>query len=102
MVNISADNVDTMVDNHQVMPPDQCHEMREHTPRQQPQVCAPSPQTTKPHPRPHVMETDEPSGNEFFKLPIPRIFRLTVPTWQDADLAGMSTDVNVDPQLLRK
>jgi len=33
MVNTSADNVDTMVDNQPIMRPEQGQEMREHTPR---------------------------------------------------------------------
>jgi len=44
MVNTSADDADTMVDNERTVLPEQGQEMREHTPRLQPPAPAPRPQ----------------------------------------------------------
>ena len=48
MLNISADDVDTMVDDESTVLPEQGQEMREHTPRPQPPATNPraSPTTT--------------------------------------------------------
>jgi hypothetical protein len=50
MVNTSADDVDTMVDDRPIMLPEQGQEMREHTPRPQPPAPAPQLQTPEPLP----------------------------------------------------
>jgi hypothetical protein len=50
MVNISADHIDTMVDNQPIVLPKQGQEMCEHTPRLQPPAPASRPQTPEPRP----------------------------------------------------
>jgi len=50
MVNLSADNVDTIIDDHPIVLPEQGQEMREHTPRPQPPPSAPRPHTLELHP----------------------------------------------------
>jgi len=62
MVNTSADDVDTMVDNQPIVLPEQGQEMREHTPRPQPPAPAPRPQTPEPRPRPQPPEPHPLSG----------------------------------------
>jgi hypothetical protein len=57
IVNTSADNVDTMVDDQPIVLPEQCQEMREHTPQPQPPALAPRPQTPDPSPQPRTPET---------------------------------------------
>jgi len=52
MVNTAADDADTMVDDDSPMLPEQCQEMREHTPRLQPPAPAPWQQTPEPPPQP--------------------------------------------------
>ena len=66
MVNILADDVDTMVDDQPTVLPEQGQEMWEHTPRPQPPAPAPRPQTPEPRPRPLTPETDTLSLQEFF------------------------------------
>jgi hypothetical protein len=50
MVNTSADDADTMVEDQPTMLPVQGQEMHEHTPRPQPPAPAPRPQTPQPRP----------------------------------------------------
>jgi hypothetical protein len=50
MVIISADDVDSMVDDDPILHSEQGQEMCEHTPQQQPTASAPEPQTPGPHP----------------------------------------------------
>ena len=50
MVNILADDVDTMVDHWPIVLPEQGHKMCEHTPREQPPPPAARPLTPDPHP----------------------------------------------------
>jgi len=52
MVKTWADDVDTMVDDHPIVLPEQCQEMCEHTPRPEPRAPTPRPQTPDPWPRP--------------------------------------------------
>jgi hypothetical protein len=52
MVNISADNAITLIEDETTVLPEQSQEMREHTPRRQRLAPAPQPQTTEPPPRP--------------------------------------------------
>jgi len=59
MVNRSADDVDTMVDNQPILLPEQGQEMREHTPW---------PQPLEPRPRPRTLETHPLSGLEHLCL----------------------------------
>ena len=56
MVNSSADDVDTIVDDQPIMLLEQGQEMREHTPRPQPPVPAPRPLPLAPAPWPQYPE----------------------------------------------
>jgi len=66
MVNSSACNVDTIVDDEPNVLPEQGQEMREHAAWQQPPAPAQRPQTLKPHPQPRTPECYPLSGLEFF------------------------------------
>ena len=100
MVNTSADDVDTMVDDQPIVLPEQCQEMREHTPWPQPPAPAPRPQTPEPRPRPRTLETHPLSGLEHLGLMTPQKPRPAVPTQREAEVAGNTSDVDVDQQLL--
>ena len=52
MVNTSADDIDTLVDNQPIMLPEHGQEMCEHTPHPQPLAPALWPQTLEPSPGP--------------------------------------------------
>jgi len=100
MVNTSADDVDTMVDDQPIVLPEQCQEMCKHTPRPQPPAPAPRPQTPEPSPRPRTPETHTLSGLEFLGLVTPQKPRPVAPTLREAEAAGNTSDVDVDQQLL--
>jgi len=68
MVNTSADDADTMVDNELTVLLEQGDEMSEHTPRPQPLAPVPRLQTPEPPPRPRTPETHTLSGLEFLAL----------------------------------
>ena len=87
MVNTSADDVDTMVDDEPIVLPEQGQEMRKHTPWPQPLAPAPWPQTPKTHPL---------SGLEHLGIVTPQKPRLAVPTLREAEAAGNTSDVDVD------
>jgi len=87
----SADDVDTVVDDHRIVLSEQGLEMREHTPRQQPLAPAPRSQTPETHPL---------SGLEHLGLATPQKPRLAVPTQREAEAAGNTSDGDVDQQLL--
>jgi len=96
MVNILADDVDTIVDDQPVVLPEQRRKMRDYTPQPQPLAPAPRPQTPEPCPRPHTPETNTLSGLEHLGLVTPRKPRLAVPTLREAEAAGNTLDVDVD------
>jgi hypothetical protein len=100
MVNTSGDDVDTMVDDPQIVLPAQCQEILEHTPRPQPPVPAPWPQTPDPRPRPRTPETHPLSGLEHLGHMTPQKPRPAVPTQREPEAAGNTSDVDVDQQLL--
>jgi hypothetical protein len=102
MVNTLADDVDTMVDDQPIALPEQCQEMREHTPRPQPPALAPRPQTPDPRPRPRTPETHLLSGLEHLGIVTPHKPHPVVPTLQEAEAARNTSDVDVDQQLLIK
>ena len=62
MVNTSADDVVTMVDEQPIVLPEQGQEMRNNTPQPQPPAPAPWPQTPDFRPRPPTPETHPISG----------------------------------------
>ena len=108
MVNTSADDVDTMVDDQPIVLPEQVEEMREHTTRPQPPVPArlpqppepaPRPQTPEPRRRPRTLETHPVGGLEFLGLVTPQKPRLAVPTQREAEAARNTSEVDVDQQL---
>jgi hypothetical protein len=100
MVNTSADDADTMVDDEPTVLPEQGQEMREHTPRPQPPAPAPRPQTPEPSPRPRTPETHTLSGQEFLGLVTPQKPRPAAPTLREAEAARNTSDVDVEQQLL--
>ena len=100
MVNTSADDVDTMVDDQPIVLPEQCQEMREHTPRPQPPAPAPRPQTPDPGPRPRTPETHPLRSLEYLGIVKPQKPCPAVPTQRKAETVGNTSDVDVDQQLL--
>jgi hypothetical protein len=96
MVNTSADDVETIVDDQPIVLPEQGQEMRKHTPRPHPPAPAPRPQTSESHPRPLTPETHPLSGQEHLGLVTPQKPRPAVPTLREAEAAGNTPDVDVD------
>jgi len=88
MVNISADDVDTMVDDEPIMLPEQGQQMREHPPGPQPPAPAPWPQTSEPRPRTRTPETYPLGGLVVLGYVTPQKHRPAVPTLQEAEAAG--------------
>jgi len=100
MVNTSADDVDTMVDDQPTVLPEQGQQMREHTPQPQPPAPAQRAQTLEPCPQLRTQATHPLSGLEFLALVTPQKPRPAAPTLQEAEAAGNTSDVDVDQQLL--
>jgi len=109
MVNTSADDADTMVDDKPMMLHLQGQEMREHTPRPQPLAPAPwphtpepasRPQSLEPRPRPQTPDTHPLSGLEHLGLVTLQNPRPAVPTLREAEGARNTSDVHVDQQML--
>jgi hypothetical protein len=100
MLNTSADDVDTMVDNQPIVLPEHGQEMHEHTPRPQQPAPGPRPQTPEPRPRPRTLETHPLSELEHLRLVTPQKPRLAVPTLRKAEAARDTSDVDVDHPLL--
>jgi len=100
MVNILANNADTKVDDQAIVLPDHGQEIREHTPR--PQPLAPAPWTKSPDTptRPRTLEIHRFCGLENIELGIPQKTRPAVPTVQEAETAGTTSNVDMDHQLL--
>jgi hypothetical protein len=96
LVNTSADDVDTIVDDKPTVLPEQRQEMREHTPRPQPLAPAPRPQPPEPPPRPQTPETHTLSGLEILGLVTPQKPRQAAPTLREAEEAGNTSDVDVE------
>jgi hypothetical protein len=91
MVNTSADDADTMVDDQPTVLPEKGQEMREHTPW---------PQRPAPAPRPRTLETHTLNGLEFLGLVRPQKLRPAAPTPGEAEAAGNISDIDVEQQLL--
>jgi len=100
MVNISADDADTMVDHLPSVLPEQGQEIRELTPRPQPPAPAGRPQTPERRPPPQTSEIHTLRGLEFLGLGTPQKPHPAVPTLREAEAARNTSDVNVDQQLL--
>ena len=100
MVNTSADDVDTMVDDQPIVLPEQGKEIPEHTPRPQPLAPAPRPQTLESRPQPPTPETHPLSGLEHLGLVTLQKPRPAVPTLRQAEAARNTSDVDGNQQLL--
>ena len=100
MVNTSADDRDTMVDDQRIVLPEKGHQMCEHTPPPEPPAPALQPQTPEPRPRPQTLDTHPLSGLENLGLVMPQRPRPAVPTLREAEAAGNTSDVDVDQHLL--
>jgi hypothetical protein len=99
MVNTSAVDVGTMVDDQPIVLPEQGQEMRKYTPRPQPTVPAPRPQTHEPRPQPRTSETPPLSRLEHLRLVTAQKPRPVVPTLQKSQAAGNTLHVDVNQQL---
>jgi len=108
MVNTSADDADTVVDDEPNVLPEQGQEMErgqemhDRTPGPQPSAPAPRPQTPEPPSLPHTPETHTLGGLEFFGLVKPQKPRPAAPTLREAEAAGNPSDVDLEQQLLGK
>jgi hypothetical protein len=100
MVNTSADDADTMVDNEPTLRPEQCQEMREHTTWPQPLPYALQPQIPEPSSRPRTPETHTLSQLEFLEHVMPLKYLPAAPTRRHAEAAENTLDVDVDLQLI--
>jgi len=100
MVNSLADDADTMVDNEPTVLPEQCQEMREHTPWPQPPEPAPRPHTLEPPPLPRTPETNTLSGLQVLRLVTPQKLCQAAHTLREAEAARNTSDVDVEQQLL--
>jgi len=100
IINTSADDVATMVDDQPIVLPEQVQELREHTTQPQRPAPAPRPQTPEPRPLPRTPETHPLSGLEHLGLVTPQKPRLAVPTLREAEAAGNTSAVDVDQQLV--
>jgi hypothetical protein len=104
MLNTSADDVDTMVDDQPIVLPEHGQEIREHTPLPQPPAPAPRPHTPECHPRPPTPEPHPLSGLEHLGLVTSQKPCPVVRTLREAEAAGntsdVDADVDVDQQLL--
>ena len=87
MVNTSADDVDTMVDDEPKAQPEQGQEMREHTPRPQPMAPAPRPNRPEPPRRRRTPETHTLCGLEFLCLGTAQKPRPAAQTLREAEAA---------------
>jgi hypothetical protein len=100
MVNTWAAEVDTMVDDQQIVVLGQGQEKREHTPQPQPPAPVRRTQTLEPHPRPQTPGTHPLRGLEHLGLVMLQKPRPAVPTLREAETAGNTLDLDKDQQLL--
>jgi len=102
MVNTSAEDVDTMVDNQPIALPEQAQELHPYTQRPQPPAPSPRPQTPEPHPPLQTLESHTVGGLGFLGLLTPQKPCPAVLTLGGAGAARQTFDVDVDHQLLGK
>jgi len=100
MVNKSADDVDTMMDNQPIVRPEQGQEMCEHTTRPQPVAPAPWPQIPKPCPQLQTLVTHQRSGLELLGLVTLQKRCPEAPALREAEAAEITLNVNVDNHIL--
>jgi len=96
MVNTSADDLDTTVENQPIVLPEQGQEMRKQTPRPDAPVPAPRPPTPEPCPRPQTPENYPHTGLEDLGLVMLHKRRPAVASLRGAEAAGDTSDVDVD------
>jgi len=96
----SADDLDTTVGDQRIILPEQGQEMREHTPRPHPPELALKPQRPAPRPQPQMPETPCRSGLEDSGLVTPQKPPPAVPSPRGAEAARITSEVDVDQQLL--
>jgi len=94
MVNTSADDVDTMLEDQAIVLPEIGQGLRE--PRPQSPAPAPHPQTPERRPRPRPSETYPLCGLEHVALVTPQKPRAVVPTLQETEAARNTSDVDVN------
>jgi hypothetical protein len=99
MVNTSADDADTMVDDEPTVLPEPHQEMREDTPEPQPLAPAARPQAQEPHPRPRTEETHTVNVLDLLGLVTPQQPHPVAPTLRETDVDGATLDVDVDQQI---
>jgi len=100
MANTWADNVDTVVDDQQTMPPEKGQEIPERTPPLQLPAPAPCPHTVKPDPQSRKPETHPLGGQELLGLLMAQKHRPVAPPLRDAEAEGNTSDVNMNQHLL--
>jgi len=101
MLNTSAHDLDTMVEDQPIVLPEQGQEMHLHTPRPQPAGPAPWPHTLERRPSPRSPEPHPLSGLKYLGHVSPQIPRPAVPTLREAEVAGNCSDEDVHQLLLR-
>jgi len=99
MVNTSADDRDTIVDDQPIRLPKQDQEKRVLTRWAQPPCLAQRPQTPEPRPQPQTPETHPYSGLEHLWLVTLQNHRPAVPALREAEAAQNTSDVDVDKQV---
>jgi hypothetical protein len=102
MVNTSADDVETMVDDQPILLSEQAQKMRADTPWPQPPAPDPRLQTPQPRQLPRTPVTHSLSGLQDLGLVTPQKPRLAVPTVGEAEAAGDMSDVDVDVDVHQK
>jgi len=96
MINTSADEADTMVDDEPAVLPEQGQDMSQHIPTPQPPAPAPPPQTLETPPRRRTPETHTLSGPEFLGLVMPQKPCPAAPPLGEAEAARNTSDVDVE------
>jgi len=100
MENSSGDDVDTMVEDQPIVPPEQDQEMRQNTPRLQSTATDSQPHTLGSHPRSRTPETHPLGGLHFLGFVMPQKPDPAVPTLVEAGTCRKTSDMNVDHQQL--
>jgi hypothetical protein len=96
MVNTSAEQVDTMVDDEPIVLPEQGQEMCKHAPQPEPPAPAPRQQTSEPRSQPPTPEPHHISRLQHLGIVTPQKPRPAVPTRLAAEAARNTSDVDVD------
>jgi hypothetical protein len=100
MVNTSANDPDTMIDDQPTVLPDHGQKMCEYTPWLQTPAPDTRPHTPEPRPRPQPLDPHTLSWLEFLGLLTSEKPRTVASTLREADTAGNTSDHYVEQQLL--